>query len=192
MPIRQNVPQCSKRYSTSLTTVSLSRAVAPGAPLLSSFQNLTRPQTSFCNDYRKVNAITKPDSFPLPRMDDCVDCMGSAKYVTKLDFLKGYWQVPLTKRASDISAFVTPDHFLQYTIMLFGLRNAPATFQRLMNTVLCGVNNCDVSLDDIVAHLLLLKRKPLLISPLPKRVVTSVHSWEWLGIIGHFVKISLM
>ncbi|KAK2895729.1 hypothetical protein Q8A73_015217 [Channa argus] len=106
----------------------------------------------FCNDYRKVNAITKPDSFPLPRMDDCVDRVGSAKYVTKLDLLKGYWQVPLTPRASEISAFVTPDHFLQYTVMPFGLRNAPATFQRLMNTVLSGVNTCEVYLDDIVAY----------------------------------------
>ena len=106
----------------------------------------------FCNDYRKVNSITKPDSFPLPRMDDCVDRVGSAKYVTKLDLLKGYWQVPLTPRASEISAFVTPDHFLQYTVMPFGLRNAPATFQRLMSTVLRGGSNCEVYLDDIVAY----------------------------------------
>lgn len=53
----------------------------------------------FCNDYRKVNAITKPDSFLLPRMEDCIDSEGSAKFVTKLDLLKGYWQVPLTPRA---------------------------------------------------------------------------------------------
>ncbi len=104
----------------------------------------------FCNDYRKVNAVTKPDSFPLPCMDDCVDRVGSAKYVTKLDLLKGYWQVPLSQRASEVSAFVTPDHFLQYTVMPFGLRNAPATFQRLMNTVLSGVKNCEAYLDDIV------------------------------------------
>ncbi len=106
----------------------------------------------FCNDYRKVNAITKSDSFPLPRMDDCVDRVGSAKYVTKLDLLKGYWQVPLTPRASEISAFVTPDHFLQYTVMPFGLKNAPATFQRLVNTVLSGVKNCEAYLDDIVVY----------------------------------------
>lgn len=106
----------------------------------------------FCNDFRKINAVTKPDSFPLPRMDDCVDRVGSATFVTKLDLLKGYWQVPLTERASEICAFVTPDHFLQYTVMPFGLRNAPATFQRLMNTVLSGVKNCEVYLDDIVAY----------------------------------------
>ena len=101
----------------------------------------------FCNNYHKVNAITKPDSFPLPRMDDCVDRVGFAKYVTKLGLLKGYWQVPLSLRASEISAFVTPDYFLQYTVMPFGLRNAPATFQRLMNTVLSGVKNCEAYLD---------------------------------------------
>lgn len=106
----------------------------------------------FCNDYRKVNSVTKPDSFPLPRMEDCIDRVGSAKYVTKLDLLKGYWQVPLTPRASEISAFVTPDTFLQYTVMPFGLRNAPATFQRLMRIVLSGVENCEAYLDDVVAY----------------------------------------
>ncbi len=55
----------------------------------------------FCTDYRKVNAVTKPDSFPLPRMEDCIDRVGPAKFVTKLDLLKGYWQVPLTPRASE-------------------------------------------------------------------------------------------
>lgn len=49
----------------------------------------------FCTDMRKANSVTKSDSFPLPRMDDCVDRVGSAKFVSKFDFLKGYWQVPL-------------------------------------------------------------------------------------------------
>ncbi|KAL1249464.1 hypothetical protein QQF64_020469 [Cirrhinus molitorella] len=93
----------------------------------------------FCMDYRRVNAVTVPDSYPLPRMEDCVDSIGSAKFVSKLDLLKGYWQVPLTQRASDISAFVTPDCFMQYNVMAFGMRNAPATFQRLIQTVLAGV-----------------------------------------------------
>ncbi len=54
----------------------------------------------FCTDYRKVNAITKPDSFPLPLMEDCVDNVGSARFVTKLDLLKGYWQVSLNRTGS--------------------------------------------------------------------------------------------
>ncbi len=104
----------------------------------------------FCTDYCKVNAITKPDSFPLPLMEDCVDNVGSARFITKLDLLKGYWQVPLTERAAEISAFVTPDNFLNYTVMAFGLRNAPATFQHLINIVLGDFANCKAYLDDIV------------------------------------------
>ncbi|KAL1276640.1 hypothetical protein QQF64_036263 [Cirrhinus molitorella] len=104
----------------------------------------------FCTDYRRVNAVTVPDSYPLPRMEDCVDSIGSAKFVSKLDLLKGYWQVPLTQRASDISAFVTPDCFMQYNVMAFGMRNAPATFQRLIQTVLAGVPHCNAYLDDLL------------------------------------------
>lgn len=106
----------------------------------------------FCTDFRKVNAVTVPDSYPLPRIEDCIDNIGSARFVSKLDLLKGYWQVPLTPRASIISAFVTPDDFLQYTVLAFGMRNAPATFQRLVNTVLSDVPNCNAYLDDLVVY----------------------------------------
>ncbi len=106
----------------------------------------------FCTDYRKVNQLTKSDSFPLPRIDDCVDRIGQAKFVIKLDLLKGYWQVPLTDRASEISAFATPDVFLQYKVLAFGLKNAPATFQRLMCKVLSNVKNCEAYLDDVVCY----------------------------------------
>lgn len=106
----------------------------------------------FCTDYRKVNSVTKPDSFPLPRMEDCVDRIGSAHFITKLDLLKGYYQVPLSHRASEISAFVTPDNLLQYSVMAFGMRNAPATFQRLMQKVLSGIPNCEAYLDDVVVY----------------------------------------
>ena len=89
----------------------------------------------------------------MPHIDDCVDTIGSAAYVSKLDMLKGYWQVPLTERASKkISAFAMPDMFLQYKVMAFGMRNVPATLQRLVNKVLVGVRNCTAYLDDLVGH----------------------------------------
>ena len=56
----------------------------------------------FCTDFRKVNTVTKSDSFPLPRVEDCIDSVGLSHYITKFDLLKGYWQVPLTERARDI------------------------------------------------------------------------------------------
>lgn len=104
----------------------------------------------FCTDFRKVNSVTKSDSFPLPRMDDCIDLVGSAKFLSKFDLLKGYWQVPLSERASEIASFITPSGLYSYTVMPFGLRNAPATFQRLMNRVTAGLEGCSVYLDDLV------------------------------------------
>ncbi|KAL1247763.1 hypothetical protein QQF64_023139 [Cirrhinus molitorella] len=68
----------------------------------------------FCTDFRKVNSVTKPDCFPLPRIDDCIDQVGSAKYVSKFDLLKGYWQVPLTQRAQEMSSFITPSGLYSY------------------------------------------------------------------------------
>lgn len=85
-------------------------------------------------------------------MDDCVDQVGSAKFVSKFDLLKGYWQVPLTKRAREVSAFITPTGLYSYTVMPFGLRNAPATFQRLMNRVVGDMSGCAVYLDVVVVY----------------------------------------
>lgn len=82
-------------------------------------------------------------------MEICFDCVGTAKFTTTLHLLKGYWQVPVTARAS---VFATPDNLLQYTVMAFGLRNAPATIQRLMNRVLGDVLNCTAYLDDVVVY----------------------------------------
>ena len=75
-------------------------------------------------DYRKVNTVTKTDSFLVPRIDDCIDNISQAKYVTKLDLLNGFRQIPLTDRAKEISAFVTPDGLYQYKVMPFGMKNA--------------------------------------------------------------------
>lgn len=83
-------------------------------------------------------------------MDDCIDSVGAARYVSKFDLLKGYYQVALTPRAQEIAAFVTPSGLYSYTVMSFGLRNAPATFQRLMNKVVSGLEGCAVYLDDVV------------------------------------------
>ena len=106
----------------------------------------------FCTDFRQVNKVTKSDSYPIPRVDDCVDRVGNAKFVSKLDLLKGYWQVPLTTRAKEISAFATPDGLYQYKVMPFGMKNAPATFQRLINTVISGLEGCSAYIDDVVVY----------------------------------------
>ena len=104
----------------------------------------------FCTDFRKVNDKTKSDSFPIPRIADCIDEIGNAKFVSTFDMLKGYWQVPLTQRAREISAFVTPSGLYQYKVMPFGMKNAPATFQRMVNKLVRDIDGCEGYIDDVV------------------------------------------
>lgn len=75
----------------------------------------------FCTDYRKVNAVTKPDAYPLPQIEDCIDWVGAARFVSQFDLLTGYWQIPLIDRARELSAFITPSGLFLYTVMSFGL-----------------------------------------------------------------------
>ncbi|PIK62461.1 hypothetical protein BSL78_00558 [Apostichopus japonicus] len=105
-----------------------------------------------CIDYRKVNSVTVTDSHPIPRLDDCIDRIGNSKFVSKYDLLKGYWQVPLTKRAKEISTFVTPDGVWACNVMLFGMKNAPSTFTRLMNIVCKGLKGCGTYIDDVILY----------------------------------------
>ena len=103
-----------------------------------------------CTDYRRLNKVTVPDAYPLPRLDDLVDTIGTARFVSKIDLLRGYYQIPLTKEAMLISAFATPDGLYQYRFMPFGLCNAPATFQRIINRVIHGLPGVKAYLDDLL------------------------------------------
>ena len=106
----------------------------------------------FCVDYRELNKLTKRDVYPLPRIDDTVDALNGAKYLTAFDMLSGYWQVPLSPEDAPKTAFVTHEGLFEWTCMPFGLTGAPATFQRMMDTVLAGLKwqCCLVYLDDVV------------------------------------------
>ncbi|CAH8536658.1 unnamed protein product [Dicrocoelium dendriticum] len=107
-----------------------------------------------CVDYRKLNAITRKDSFPLPRIDDTMDALAGSHWFTTLDLASGYWQVELHPDDRCKSAFVVPSGLYEFQTMPFGLTNAPATFQRLMHTALSGMipESCLVYLDDIIVH----------------------------------------
>ena len=106
----------------------------------------------FCIDYRRLNAIMTKDVYPLPRIDDILDMLGEAKYFSSLDLASGYWQVELAPDARQKSAFTMHKGLFEFIRMPFGLCNAPATFQRVMQVVLAGLEwrNCFVYLDDIL------------------------------------------
>ena len=106
----------------------------------------------FCIDFRKVNTLSRTDTYPIPRVDDSVDKIGEATYITKIDLVKGYWQVPLTDRAKRVASFVVSGAVYQCQVMPYGLKNAPATFQRLMDQVVEGVPNCTVYIDDVIIY----------------------------------------
>jgi len=104
-----------------------------------------------CTDFRKLNSVTEPDPFPLPRIDDLLDKVGKAKYLTKLDMAKGYHQVRCDDESVPMTGFVTPFGFFRWRYMPFGLRNAPATFSRLVCKLVCGCESfCLVYLDDVL------------------------------------------
>ena len=113
-----------------------------------------KPDGSFrvVADMRAVNAQSRTDSYPIPRIDDCIDKIGNAKFVSKFDLLKGYWQVPLTERAKQISSFCTPFGLFQYKVMPFGLKNAPATFQRMVNTSVANFEGIEAYIDDLIVY----------------------------------------
>ena len=109
-------------------------------------------QDRLCFDYRRLNEVTETDSYPLPRVEDCIDQVGNAQYISKFDLLKGYWQVGLTPRARMASAFVTKRGLFECKVMPFGMKNAAATFQRLMNIITQDLEGCVVYIDDIVIY----------------------------------------
>jgi hypothetical protein len=106
----------------------------------------------FCIDFRRLNAVTKRDVYPLPRLDDVFDRLAGAKYFSSLDLMSGYWQVPVASADTCKTAFVTPDGLYEFVRLPFGLNNAPSTFQRLMDRVLARLKwqMCLVYLDDVL------------------------------------------
>ena len=106
----------------------------------------------FCVDYRQLNNLTVKDSYPLPRIDTCFDALGGARYFSTLDLRQGYWQVENDPESSDKTTFITRKGSFKFKVLPFGLSNAPAVFQRLMNMVMQGLTweACLVFLDDII------------------------------------------
>ena len=109
----------------------------------------------FCIDLRRINQRSVADAYYLPRIDKTLDTLAGAKYFTSLDLKSGYWQVEMEEDAKQYTAFtVGPLGFYECNRMPFGLKNAPATFQRLMQRVLgdLHLNGCVVYIDDIVIY----------------------------------------
>ncbi|KAL5488507.1 hypothetical protein EMCRGX_G017449 [Ephydatia muelleri] len=106
----------------------------------------------FCVDYRKLNAVTRKDAYALPRIDDTLDALAGSKWFSTLDLASGYWQVGMHPDDREKTAFCTADGLFEFNVMPFGLCNAPATFQCLIDLILAGLqwSACLVYLADII------------------------------------------
>ena len=106
-----------------------------------------------CVDYRKLSKVTINDPYPLPNIKDLIANIGSSKFITTLDLMKGYYLVPVNPQHREKTAFVTPYRKYEFLMMPFGLISAPCIFQRLMDGLLNGLHDFTVAyLDDIIIH----------------------------------------
>ena len=106
----------------------------------------------FCIDYRKLNEATIKDAYPIPRIEDSLNALSGAKWLSTLDLASGYWQVEMDEQDKEKTAFITHKGLYQFKVMPFGLCNAPSTFERLMETVMAGLqySTCLIYLDDLI------------------------------------------
>ena len=107
-----------------------------------------------CIDYRRLNKVTKSDRFLLPRIDELLESFRTANWFTTLDLVSEYWQVEMADTDKEKTAFITHKRLYEFNVMPFGLKNAPGTFQRLMNYVLQDYLGKFVAvyLDDIIIY----------------------------------------
>eukprot|EP00794_Sanderia_malayensis_P018581 gene18581-biopygen15656 len=158
-PVRQRpyrVPETKRKIiAQEVQKMLLSEVIQPSASLWSSPVVLIEKPNGeyrFCVDYRRLNAVTKKDAYPLPRIDETLDALGNAKVFTTIDLQSGFWQIPMKQEDREKTAFATHNGHYSFNVMPFGLANAPATFQRLMDLVLSGLHwtHCLVYLDDVI------------------------------------------
>ena len=110
--------------------------------------------TRFCVDYRKLNAVTVSDSYPLALISDILDQIGNSTIFTTLDLKAGYWQIEMDEESIPKTAFRCHRGLYEFLRLPFGLKYGPAAFQRIMNTVLSGLigHVAMVYLDDTVIY----------------------------------------
>jgi len=123
-------------------------------------------------DYRNLNEKTIGDAYPLPNICDILDQLGGAKYFSVLDLASGFHQIPMDSADAHKTAFSTPHGHFQFERMPFGLKNAPATFQRLMDQTLSGLQGAElfVYMDDVVVYASSLREHDIKMNKLMERL----------------------
>ena len=101
-------------------------------------------------DFRRLTAVSEFDAYPMPRVEEVLDKLGSANFISTLDMTKGYWQIPLAEGSKDTTAFITLFGLYEFNVTPLGLHRALATFQRLMDQLLAGQREtADAYIDNV-------------------------------------------
>lgn len=118
----------------------------------SSFGEKKDGSLRFCVDFQKLNSLTRKDAYALPRIDNILNSLAGSKWFITLDLASEYWQVEICPEDKEKTTFCMQDGHFEFNVMPFGLFNALATFQRLMDIILAGVkwSSCLVCLNDII------------------------------------------
>ena len=160
-PVRQQLrrfpPAHTEAIAKHLETMLSQGVIEPAtSPWASNVVLVRKKDGSFrcCIDYRRLNSVTRQDAYPLPRIDSCLLAMSEAKRFSTFDMRSSYHQVRVAPEDMDKTAFICPRGTYRFKTMPFGLCNAGATFQRLMDIVMTGLNMeiCLVYLDDIIGY----------------------------------------
>ena len=148
------VDEIKQQLSKLLATRRIEPNTSPyNAPAL--FNQKKDGSLRMCVDYRRLNAITKKNKYPLPRIDDLIDQLRGSKFYSSLDLQSGYHQIRVADEDVEKTAFRTPFGLYQFKVLSFGLTNAPATFQRVINEVFRDYINAGfgvIYLDDVLIH----------------------------------------
>lgn len=106
-----------------------------------------------CVDYRGLNSNTRPEHYPLPRIEEQIDQLSGAKYFSSLDMASGFHQIPIHPESIEKTAFVTPEGQYEYLAMPFGLRNAPSVYQRCITKALHHLKDKPlIYMDDVLCY----------------------------------------
>ena len=160
-PIRQRayrVPDAQKkRIEQCIDEMMEQGIIQPStSPWSSPIVLVRKPDGSdrFCCDFRRINSITKKDSYPLPRIAETLDALNGSQLFSSVDLRSGYWQIELDDASREKTAFITHAGLYEFNVMPFGLCNAPSCFQRLMECVLRGLTwkIALIYLDDVLVY----------------------------------------
>ena len=105
--------------------------------------------TRFCIDFRKINKVTRGDAHPIPDQEALFSKLAKAKYFTKIDMTKGYWQIGIEANSRQYTAFQAGGKLYEFKRMAFGLKNAPATFNRMMQSLFGDIEGTTYFFDDL-------------------------------------------